>query len=309
MPEFKISIIIPVHNEEGNIEPLCKELEKILQPYPSNEILFVDDGSMDNSLGIIKKLQEKNPKVKFISFSRNFGHQLALKAGLDNCDGDCVISMDGDMQHPPELIPLMIQKWQEGFEIVYTIRKEEPNLSYFKKMTSSFFYSMMNFLSDLKMEKGTADFRLLDRRVVESIKKFNEPYLFLRGLVSWLGFKQYGIPYSPNERFSGKPKYSFKKMFFFAINGITSFSVKPLKISVVLGLIISFLALIYGIYAIALSILNHAVISGWTSLIVSILFIGGLQLMMMGIIGIYLGQIFIQTKNRPNYIIKERSNP
>lgn len=229
-----------------------------------------------------------------------------MKAGLDRADGDCVISMDADMQHPPSLIPEMIAKWMEGYEIVYTRRRIDPQLSFFKRKTSSLFYKLTNFLSDIKIEEGAADFRLLDRQVVDTIRKFNEPHLFLRGLVSWMGYRQYGISYSPNERFSGKTKYSLKKMVIFALNGITSFSVRPLKISVVIGFFISLLAMLYGLYAIYVALFTNKVVSGWTSLLVTISFIGGLQLMMMGIIGIYLGQVFMQTKNRPNYIIKEQ---
>jgi dolichol-phosphate mannosyltransferase len=275
-------------------------------PYADHELLFVDDGSTDGTLLLLQQLHQENCRIRYISLSRNFGHQLALKAGLDRADGDCVISMDADMQHPPSLIPEMIAKWMEGYEIVYTRRRIDPQLSFFKRKTSSLFYKLTNFLSDIKIEEGAADFRLLDRQVVDTIRKFNEPHLFLRGLVSWMGYRQYGISYSPNERFSGKTKYSLKKMVIFALNGITSFSVRPLKISVVIGFFISLLAMLYGLYAIYVALFTNKVVSGWTSLLVTISFIGGLQLMMMGIIGIYLGQVFMQTKNRPNYIIKEQ---
>lgn len=308
MQHFKVSVIIPVYNEEGNIQPLLQQLLSILQQYPAYEILFVDDGSRDQSLEVIKEAKTQNSNIHFISFSKNFGHQLALKAGIDHADGDCVISMDADLQHPPDLITRMIGKWQEGYDIVYTTRKEDPKLSFIKKTTSSFFYKLINFISDVKLEEGSADFRLMDRSVADTVKKFNEPHLFLRGLVSWMGYKQFAIPYSPDERLTGESKYSFKKMLLFAINGITSFSVKPLKLSVVLGFIISLLALLYGLYAAYIGLFTDKAITGWTSLAVSVLFIGGLQLMMIGILGIYLGQVFMQTKGRPSYIIKERSN-
>jgi dolichol-phosphate mannosyltransferase len=306
MMSFKISVVIPAFNEAGTIRHLCEELQKILAPYADYELLFVDDGSTDGTLLLLQQLHQENCRIRYISLSRNFGHQLALKAGLDRADGDCVISMDADMQHPPSLIPEMIAKWMEGYEIVYTRRRIDPQLSFFKRKTSSLFYKLTNFLSDIKIEEGAADFRLLDRQVVDTIRKFNEPHLFLRGLVSWMGYRQYGISYSPNERFSGKTKYSLKKMVIFALNGITSFSVRPLKISVVIGFFISLLAMVYGLYAIYEALFTNNVVSGWTSLLVTISFIGGLQLMMMGIIGIYLGQVFMQTKNRPNYIIKEQ---
>lgn len=304
---FKVSIVIPAFNEEGNIRHLCDELQKVLSAYADHELLFVDDGSRDGTLKLLQQLHAENKRIRYISLSRNFGHQLALKAGLDHADGDCVISMDGDMQHPPELIPEMIEKWKEGYEIVYTRRRIDTQLSFFKRKTSSLFYKFSNFLSDIKIEEGAADFRLLDKEVVNTIRRFNEPHLFLRGLVSWMGYRQYGISYSPHERFSGKTKYSLKKMIVFALNGITSFSVRPLKISVVAGFFISFLAMLYGLYAIYIGLFTDKVVSGWTSLLVTISFIGGLQLIVMGIIGIYLGQVFMQTKNRPNYIIRVKS--
>jgi glycosyltransferase involved in cell wall biosynthesis len=308
MTTFKVSIIIPAFNEEGNIRIIVDKLVKILNNYHDYEIIFINDGSVDNTLLVLKELNHANNKIRYISFSRNFGHQLALKAGIDHATGDCAISMDADLQHPVELIPSMIEKWQEGFEIVYTIRADDPRTSFFKRLTSDLFYKLMNSISDIKIVQGTADFRLLDRDVIDVLKNMQEHSLFIRGIIPWMGFSQYGMQYVPNERFWGKSKYSVKKMIRFAFNGITSFSTKPLHLATLMGLFISLLSFVYGFVAIMGKIFNDKAVSGWTSVIVSVLFIGGIQLVMLGIIGEYLGKLFIESKRRPNYIIREKSN-
>ncbi len=307
MNELKISIVIPTFNEEGNIEILHQKITEVFEQiaHSNFEVIYVNDGSTDSSLEKIKQLIQSDLKVKFISFSRNFGHQNALKAGLDHAEGDAVISMDADLQHPPLLIPEMIRLWKEGNEVVYSIRKDGKELSFFKKMTSKLFYKIVNYLSDTKLEEGTADFRLLDKKVVNALSNYNESNLFYRGIIPTLGFKQIGIPYQPQERFSGTTKYSFSKMLKFALTGITSSSAKPLYFSIYLGLFFAVIAFLYGVYAIYISIFTDDAVLGWTSLIASILFIGGLQLIMMGIVGVYLGKLFTQSKNRPNYIIDE----
>jgi polyisoprenyl-phosphate glycosyltransferase len=302
---FKLSVIIPCYNEEENISNLFQELSKQLLTYPDCEIIFVDDGSHDKSIEILKSLASKDERLKYISFSRNFGHQNALKAGLDYSSGDCVVSLDADMQHPPEMISKLITKWKEGFDVVYTIRVNEEGISFFKKLTSKTFYQIINFLSNTSVEQGAAGFRLLDRKVVDEIKKFDESYLFIRGIVSWVGFKQISIEYKPNDRFAGTTKYSLKKMVHFASSGITSFSTKPLKISIYAGFIIALIAFIYGLYVIYSAFFTNKVVPGWASVATSVLFIGGLQLIMIGILGEYLGKLFIENKRRPNYIIKD----
>lgn len=304
---FKISVVIPVMNEEGNMEVLTEKVIGILKNYFDYELLFVDDGSIDDTLKNVKKQREQNSKIHFLSFSRNFGHQNALRAVLDFANGDCVISMDGDMQHPPELIPELIGKWQEGFDIVYTKREDDPRVPFFKRITAQGFYSLMNKFSDIKIDKGAADFRLLDRSVVEILKTIREGDIFMRGMIAWLGFNQYGIAYMPEGRHWGKTKYSLKKMTKFAVTGITSFSIKPLRISMVFGYVMATLAFCYGIYAIMIKIFTDNAISGWTSLLAGVLFIGGMQMIMIGILGEYVGKLFMESKKRPNYIIKEKS--
>ncbi|MFI5204842.1 MAG: glycosyltransferase family 2 protein [Flavobacteriales bacterium] len=303
----KISIVVPAYNEAGNLELLY---HRVMEVWPTDlqaEFIFVDDGSNDGSLQVIRALNAKDKRVRYISFSRNFGHQQALKAGIDHAYGDAVIMMDADLQHPPALIPGMIAKWKEGNEVVYTVRKNDPSLGVVKKQTSRGFYRWMNRLSGLKLEEGTADFRLIDKRVANEVRKMNDPYLFLRGLIPWMGFSQHRIEYTPEKRHSGKTKYSFFRMLKFALNGITSFSVKPLHLATLLGLIISSLAFIYGIYAVCMYLFTDQTTTGWASTLASILFIGGIQLIILGIIGEYLGKIYMQLKQRPNYIIREAS--
>jgi dolichol-phosphate mannosyltransferase len=307
MNKPEISIVIPTYCEEGNIVELYEQLKRQLSKSEihSFEIIFVNDGSKDNSLEKIKELAIRDERVKYIHFSRNFGHQNALRAGLDFAKGDAVISMDADLQHPPELIPTLIAFWRAGNKVVYTKRKDKNDLSFFKKLTSKMFYKLVNYLSETKLEEGTADFRLLDRSVVEALKNFNENNLFYRGIIPGLGFRQHGIDYIPNERFSGSTKYTFSKMVRFALTGITSSSAKPLYFSIYLGAFLALCSFFYALYAIYVSIFTTEAVAGWTSTIASILFIGGIQLMMLGIVGIYLGKLFSESKKRPNYIIEE----
>lgn len=305
---FLVSVVVPVFNEEGNVNLVAKELISVLGGYDKFEVIFVDDGSTDGTLDSLRALNSKNKKIKYLSFSRNFGHQSALRAGLDYALGDCVITMDGDLQHPPALIPEMIKKWEEGYDIVNTVRKDSANTSFLKRKTANIFYCFLNFLSDVKLSKGAADFRLLDKSVVDVLRTIKENDLFLRGTISWLGFKQCGIQYEPNQRNSGKTKYTIKKMIKFATTGITAFSVKPLKISMLMGTIFALLSFAYGAYAVYLRIFTDKLVSGWASLITAVLFIGGIQMIFLGIIGEYIGRLFLESKRRPSYIIREKSD-
>lgn len=307
MKNFTVSIVIPAFNEAGNIEQLVKKLRDTLIDYHNYEILFVDDGSEDKTLEILKALCRRYNRVRYISLSRNFGHQNALKAGLDHAIGDCVITMDADLQHPPYLIPQLITRWQEGYEVVYTIRLDDPHVSFLKRKTSNLFYKLMNWLSDIHIRKGTADFRLLDRSVVDVLKDTKEYHLFIRGITAWVGFRQYALEYVPDERYAGKSKYTIKRMAGFALTGITSFSLKPLRLSILLGLFFAVLAFGYGVYAILTKLLTDQAVPGWASVLASVLFIGGIQLIVLGIIGEYIGKLVMESKQRPHYIIKENS--
>ena len=301
----KISIVIPSFNEEGNIAVMIAAIDAVFVKLEySYEMIFVDDGSKDNTLEVLKNFSQLNKNLFFVELSRNFGHQNALKAGLDLATGDAIIAMDGDMQHPPELIPAMIEKWQEGYDVVYTRRLEDKKLPYFKNLTSRYFYKFINYISEIEIEAGTADFRLIDKKVAKVFFAFSENELFLRGLSSWVGFRQFAVDYKPAERFSGRSKYTIKKMMQFAIKGITSFSIRPLYISIFVGIAATFLAFFLYLVYVLYSVYFGHVISGWASVIFTIVFFGGLNLIVLGIIGVYVGKLFIQSKNRPNYIIR-----
>ncbi len=300
-----ISLTIPVYNEDTNLVNLYSNIKDNLDDKYNFEIIFIDDGSSDKSLDVIKELKLKDKRVKYISFSRNFGHQYALKAGLDYALGDCVISMDSDLQHPPMMISKLLKEWGNGSKIVYTKRKNESDIPVLKFITSKLFYFFLNILSNVKLEYGIADFRLLDRQVVDVVKKSNESALFLRGLVAWTGFSSKYIMYQPARRFSGKTKYSLSKMVNMAIDAVTSFSVLPLRFATMVGFLISLATGLYAIYAVIVWLNGYDVIIGWPSVIVSILFIGGMQLMMLGILGEYISKIFLESKKRPLYVIRE----
>lgn len=305
---FKVSLIIPCYNEQANVWMLAQYLIDVLSALDCcYEIIFVDDGSQDNTLEEIEKLRQQNSSVHYLSLSRNFGHQYALKAGLDAATGDCVISMDADLQHPPELVVEMIDKWRQGYDVVYTQRLDDKRLPFVKRSTSRLFYKLMNSLSDIEIEEGTADFRLMDKAVVNIFQQLPERDLFIRGLVKWMGFKQYRIAYMPNQRYSGASKYSLGKMLLFALNGITSFSVKPLRLAMLTGFVLSLIGFVYGVFAFTSYFFTDWNASGWTSVIMGVLFIGGLQLIMIGIIGEYIGKLFMQAKQRPAYIVRKNT--
>ena len=300
----KVSIVIPVFNEVQNIDFIAKKLlaESLKLNYVF-EFIFIDDGSVDGTLEKIQNLIATNTQIYFIQLSRNFGHQNALKAGYDFATGDCIISMDGDMQHPPEMIGLMLEKWESGFDIVSTQRTYPKTTGSLKKSGSDLFYKINNILSDTKLEKGSSDFRLIDRSVAITLSGLNENGIFMRGLIQWLGFKTATIAFNANERYAGQSKYPFKKMLKFAVEGITAFSIKPLHMAIYLGFTFSILSLIY----IPFVIYEHYQgqdIPGWATVVVAIMFLGGLQLIILGIIGIYIGKLFIQSKQRPNYIVR-----
>jgi len=300
-----LSIILPCFNEEENIDSLYSDLCSILQKVGgSYELIFIDDGSTDNSLSKLKRFCTIDDRVRIIELSRNFGHQSAITAGLDYARGDAVIMMDADLQHPPELIPLLIDKWEEGYEIVYTVRNDPPGTPFFKKLTAKVFYKVINVLAKIKVPENSADFRLLDRKVVNNIKTLKEKIKFFRGIVSWIGFKQCAITYDAAPRLAGRSKYTFWKMLKFAFDGITSFSAFPLHIATILGFIVSVFSFIYGVYAIYIRFFTEKALPGWTSVLAGILFLGGAQLISLGVIGEYLNRIFTETKSRPEYIVR-----
>jgi len=305
-----VSIIIPVYNEEGNLSVLYQRLKNVLGPLTIEdyEIILIDDGSSDRTWSTIQSLSEKDMKIKGIKLSRNFGHQNALIAGLDFARGDALISMDGDLQHPPELIPQFIAKWQEGFDIVCAQRERTEKISWIKNLFSKFFLFVFNKISLVQLKEGVADFRLISREVAEVLKTMKERCRFLRGLVSWVGFRSAYIVYTAPKRFSGEAKYSMRKSLLLALTGVLSFSPKPLYWAGFLGLVITFLSFIYIFYAIYLKFFTHFSLSGWASILISVLFLGGVQLITIGILGSYLAMVFEEVKGRPLYVVQKMTN-
>lgn len=299
-----ISIIIPCLNEENNIDLLYRRLLPVLAELGADyELIFVDDGSSDGTFEQIKALNAIDEKVGGISFSRNFGHQVALLAGIQYASGALIITMDGDLQHPPEAIPLLIGKAQEGYDIVNTRRIDPEGIDAFKRSSSSLFYRSMSYLSEVRIEPAGADFRLMNRRAADAFLHFPERSRFTRGLVSWMGFRQAVVEYQAEERASGQTKYSLGKMIRLGIDAITSFSSKPLRISFFTGLFISMLGLSYGLY-IFFAFLTGRTIQGWASIMLTLLIIGGAVLINLGIVGEYIARIFNEVKARPLYFIK-----
>jgi len=305
LKQTHISIVIPLLNEDGNVRVLYEALLPVVEKIsPDYEIIFVDDGSKDNSFDIINEICQQNKRVLGISLSRNFGHQIALTAGMEHASGEVVVTLDADMQHPPEIILDLYNKYKEGYDIVNTIRTETADSGAFKKITSHYFYKLINKLSDIHIEPSAADFRLMNRKTVNAFLQLKEKDRFTRGIISWMGFKQAMVEYTAPNRFAGKSKYSVFKMFRFAADGITSFSAKPLRISFFAGLIVSFIGLLYAIYAVV-EYFEGKTTPGWASTLVSILIIGGIQLISIGIIGEYLARVFNEAKNRPLYLVKQ----
>ena len=306
-----LSIIVPVYSEEKVIPEFYRRMKAVLAGLSArfdHEILFIDDGSRDGSAALLKELSRTDSSVKVISFSRNFGHQFAITAGLDFVRGNAAVIIDGDLQDPPEVIPEMLQKWEEGFKVVFGIREKRRGENVFKLLTAKAFYRLIRLLSDVRIPIDAGDFRLLDRRVVEALKNVREENRYLRGLVSWTGFAQVGILYRRDRRYAGKTKFTLKKMVRFAFDGILSFSDKPLKISAYLGFLITLASFIMALRVLIGKIRHPEVlVSGWTSLILAVLFIGGIQMISLGILGLYLGRQYREVKRRPLYIIAETS--
>ncbi len=307
----KISVVIPMYYEEEVANECYNRTKAVLnglQNY-NHEIIFVNDGSKDKTLSILKEIASKDKNVKIISFSRNFGHQAAVTAGLKYVTGDCILIIDSDMQDPPELLVDMLKLWEDGNEVIYAKRKTRKGESKFKLMTAKMFYRILNGLSDVEIPKDTGDFRLVDRKVVDVINSMPEHNKFLRGLFSWVGFKQKPIEYERQERFAGKTKYPLKKMLKLASDGIISFSTKPLKIIGGIGvasIFVSFVLLVYAILSYIFKWNNLA--SGWTSLMVAITFFAGVQLVSIWMISEYIARIYDDTKKRPEYIVNEKIN-
>lgn len=304
----KISIVVPVYNEEDNIEHFYSEVCKAVADLEYDfEFIFIDDGSKDKSVFILEYLAKQDSRVRPLYLSRNYGHQIALTCGLDNSIGDVVISLDCDMQHPPELIPVLIKKWEEGYEVVQTIRKGTEGVSWFKNKTSSWFYTLINAMSKVKIQPGGSDFRLLDRCVVDSFKKFHERARFIRGMIGDIGYRQIQIEFVAPKRFAGTSKFSFKKMLNFALDGITAYSKLPLRFAFYAGIIFGLISIAVMLHVIYIKLFTEDAVPGWATISASILLFGGLQLIGLGIIGEYVGRIFEEVKQRPLYFLRSNA--
>lgn len=306
--DFLLSILVPAYNEEDSLANLFAVLTPILKPY-NYELIFINDGSKDKTVQIIKKQATKNNRIKLVSFARNFGHQMALTAGYQYAAGDAIISIDADLQDPPELIADMIQKWQEGYDIVYAQRKNR-NGSWFKQKSGLWFYNFINNLSEVPIPHDVGDFRLLDKKVVQILNQLPEKSRFLRGLVAWSGFPSTFIQFTRKERMAGETHYPLSKMVGLAIEGITSFSTRPLRVASYLGFLAAGLGVLGLFYAIILRLFfSHEYwVTGWTGIFVAVVFFGGVQLISIGIIGEYIGKIYKQVQARPHFVVGETVN-
>ncbi len=300
-----ISVIIPIYNEENTLPELHRRLTATLQPLRKDfEIILIDDGSRDNSFALMREARARDPRVKYIRLSRNFGHQIAISAGIDLATGEAVVLMDGDLQDPPELLSTMIARWREGYQVVYTVKRTRKE-NRLKRLAFHSFYRVLHALSPIEIPMEAGNFSLLDRSVVQVLRSMPERNRYISGMRAWAGFRQIGIPYDRDARFAGKPGMSLRRLVELALDGIISFSKAPLRIAIYLGLLAAAVAFLGGLYVLSEKLFTDKAILGWASTIVSITFLGGLTLMTLGVIGEYIGRIYDEVKQRPLYIIQE----
>ena len=306
---FLITVVIPVYYEEAVVNACYEALKKVMvQENWQYEFIFVNDGSKDQTLPLLKEIAQRDKKVKIIDFSRNFGHQIAITAGIYHSTGDVTVIIDADLQDPPEVIPQMVAKWQEGYDVVYATREKRKGENFFKLVTAKLFYRLLHAMAETDIPLDTGDFRLMDRQAVEAFKQLPERNRFVRGMVSWMGFKQTAISYEREERLAGETKYPLKKMLHFAADGLISFSTKPLKLVRTLGTVTLLIAIALFVYSLISKWYLRSAVSGWTSLMVALTFFSGVQLFSIGILGEYIGRIYDESKKRPLYFIHEMIN-
>ncbi len=300
-----ISVVVPCFNEEDGLEECHQRLTQVLSAFDTwYEILYVDDGSRDTTPALLQAIHASDPNVTVIELSRNFGHQAAVTAGLEIAKGEVVVIIDADLQDPPELIARMIEIWEEGYEVVYGVRESRKGESGFKLWTAKAFYRLINALSDVAIPLDTGDFRLLDRKAVEAMKSMPERHRLLRGMCSWIGFRQHGLKYERSSRFAGVTKYPLRRMVNLALDGIASFSTVPLRVLALLGIACAVLSFIGIVYALVLRLFTHIWVPGWTLLFIGLLLIGGMQMISIGIVGEYVGRIYTEAKHRPLYVAR-----
>ena len=299
----RISIVVPVYNEEENIAHFVQSVTAVMEQLSyTYEMLFIDDGSRDRSREILLELGTRDSRVQSIFLARNSGHQLALTCGIDHADGDAVITMDGDLQHPPELLPVLLAKWEEGYDIVQTVRLTTEGASLFKRLTSKYYYRLLNALSDVEIQEGGSDFRLMDRKAVLALRRYREHARFIRGIVGAMGFRRTTVEFVAHERFAGRSKFSLHKMISFALDGILAYSVQPLRVAFYAGVLSALLAVLLFLHVL-FETLSGATVPGWSTIVVCSLFFGGMQMMLLGICGEYIARILQEVKNRPLYLI------
>ena len=299
----RISIVVPVYNEEENIGHFVLSVEAVMEKLPyAYEILFIDDGSRDRSREILLELGKRDTHVQSIFLARNSGHQLALTCGTDHADGDAVITMDGDMQHPPELLPVLLAQWETGCDIVQTVRLTTEGVSLFKRLTSKYYYRLLNAMTDVEIQEGGSDFRLMDRKAVLALRRYREHARFIRGIVGAMGFRKTTVEFVAHERFAGRSKFSLHKMISFALDGILAYSVQPLRAAFYVGVFSALLAVLIFLHVLY-ETLSGETVPGWSTIVVCSLFFGGMQMMMLGICGEYIARILQEVKNRPLYLI------
>ncbi len=300
----QLSLIVPVYNESSNLDLFYERVLKVLKPLNlSYEILFIDDGSKDDSLEKLLEIRGRDSNVKVVQFSRNFGKEIAVSAGLDLAEGKAAIPIDADLQDPPELIPSLLEKWKEGYDVVYAKRTKRMGESWLKRWTASLFYRLIAKMTNIDIPEDAGDYRLLSRAAVEQLKRLRERHRFMKGLFTWVGFKQTAVFFERDPRYSGKTKWNYWKLWNFAIEGITSFSYIPLQAASYLGLLVSVFAFFYGVFIIAFKLLHGIAVPGYASLMAAVLFLGGIQLLTLGILGEYIGRIYDEVKQRPLYVI------
>jgi len=301
-----ISFVLPVHNEAGNLDELYHRLVKTMDELgDSFEILLVDDGSSDESLRVMKTIRGHDVRVKLVAFSRNFGHQAAITAGLDLARGEAAIVMDADLQHPPETVPALISRWREGFEIVNAVRVDRSGETFFKRLTARMFYWLLCRLSHVEMAPNVGDFRLIDRSALDAFKSMRESTRYLRGMFSWVGFRQTTVPYDYRDRYMGEAKYNFRRMLALGINGLVSFSNAPLEFALHVGFVVAALSFLAGIGDLVAKVASVETVPGWLSIAIMVSFLGGMQLLILGVMGTYMSRMYEEVKNRPLYIVRE----
>ncbi|MCS7086226.1 MAG: glycosyltransferase family 2 protein [Bacteroidia bacterium] len=305
-----VSVVIPVLNEEPNVEPLYRRLNAVFESLDVEcEYIFVNDGSTDRTLEIVKSLRAQDSRVRYVDFSRNFGHQIAVSAGIDHARGDAVVIIDADLQDPPELIVPMLEKLRSGYEVVYAKRVKREGESWFKKSAAKIFYRLLRWLASVEIPVDTGDFRIISKEVADVLRAMPEKQKFIRGQISWIGFRQTYVSYEREARRAGQTKYPFRKMLRLALDGITGFSTVPLKLATVLGFLTAGLAFVLIVWVLILKAVGAPVEPGWASLMIVSLFLGGVQLICIGILGEYLGRVSDAVKNRPLYVVRQRSEP